>query len=200
MSAGSTTAAVDSGNKWPPPQGAWTFADYERLPDNGKRYEIIEGHLYMSPAPQTRHQKIIVRLVARLQFYLEKSQLGEILVAPTDVRFPDVVTNVQPDLVFVGKDRLEIIQKARIEGSPDLVVEVLSPKHVRYDRSVKFDAYAEAEIREYWIVDPENDTIEVNVLRGTAYAPIAVFSGAEQVRSEVLPDFELIAADIFPPA
>ena len=121
-------------------------------------------------------------------------------MAPTDVRLSNNTTNVQPDLFFVSQERLAIVEKNYINGSPDLVIEVISSRYESFDRSVKFDAYAQSGIREYWIVDPRKDTIEVNVLRGTAYVPLAIFSGTDAVRSEVLAELVLVAGDVFPAA
>ena len=85
-----------------------------------------------------------------------------------------------------------------IEGVPDLIVEVLSPSNPEHDRNTKFRAYALARVREYWIVDPEARTIEVNVLRGQAYAPLGSFGSEDQTRSEVLPDFSVLVSEVYP--
>jgi len=182
---------------WPPPQGAWTYDDYARLPDNGMRYEVIEGNLYTSPAPRPRHQIAVGRLLFRIMTYLEASELGQVFTSPIDVRFPDVADPVQPDLVFIPTDRSDMVKDKWIEGVPDLLVEVLSPSRPGHDRKIKFDAYARAGVREYWIVDPEERIIEVNVMRGEAYA-VAVFRAEEELRSEVLPGFTVKVGDVCP--
>jgi Uma2 family endonuclease len=102
---------------------------------------------------------------------------------------------VQPDLLFVSRERLDVVTERLIDLAPDLIAEVISPGSGHYGRYTKFYLYAEARVREYWLVDPEAKTIEVNVLRGTAYALLAVFGLGEQIRSEILPDFQ-VAVDV----
>lgn len=196
MSTVAFTPPKLSAAAWPPPQGSWTYADYARLPDNGMRYEVLEGALHMSPAPNPRHQLIIGELHGRLFVYLREKPIGRTFLSPIDVRL-DETTTVQPDLCFVSQSRQQLVEKSCINGAPDLMIEVLSPSRENYDRSTKFQAYAKAGVPEYWIVDPEAKAIEVNVLRGEAYAPV-VFSGTNSIRSEVLPDLALIVSEVFP--
>lgn len=174
---------------WPPPQGQWTFADYAGLPDNGFRYEVIHGGLYMSPASRPRHQRAVTRLAHALGTHLERHPIGEVYVAPIDVILPDLAEPVQPDVIFVAAERQAIVSDSRVEAAPDLVVEVLSKATARRDRTLKFALYAQAGVREYWIVDAEPATrsIEVYVLRGDAYALAGAFGPGETVGSEVLP-------------
>lgn len=182
---------------WPPPQGEWTYEDYARLPDNGFRYEVIRGKLYMSPAPSINHQRTVAALFQHLNQFIMQHQLGECLFAPIDVNLPDLTSPVQPDVVFISKGNAGIIQENTIEGVPDLVMEVLSPGTARYDRKTKFEVYAEAGISEYWLADPDGFAIEVYVLRGRAYALLGKFGREEQTRSEVLSDFTLPVKDVF---
>jgi Uma2 family endonuclease len=183
---------------WPPPQGEWTYEDYTRLPDNGMRYEVIKGALYMSPAPSPDHQRVVVALIRYLSAYLQQHPAGEIFIAPIDVKLPSLTSPVQPDLLFIANERSAIVKEKFIEGVPDLIIEVLSPTNPEHDRTTKFSAYALAGVREYWIVDPEARTIEINVLRGQAYAPLGNFGADEQTRSEVLPDFSVRVSEVCP--
>lgn len=183
---------------WPPPQGRWAYADYARLPDNGMRYEVIEGDLHMSPAPRLHHQRAVGRIFHRLASHLDAHPVGEVFVSPIDVRFPSLADPVQPDVVFVASGRGEMVTERWIEGVPDLIVEVLSPGNPQHDRKVKFDVYARGGVREYWIVDPAARIIEVYVLRGQAFACVAEFGPEAQVRSEVLPDLTLTVGDVLP--
>jgi Uma2 family endonuclease len=185
-------------SRWPPPQGEWTFADYARLPDNGMRYEVIQGDLHMNPAPRPRHQRIVLDLSVILHQFVGSRDLGEVYVAPIDVILPDLASPVQPDVLFVAADRLDIIKDEFVEGAPDLIVEVLSPGNPLYDRRTKFQLYARAGVREYWIVDPETRTIDVFVLRGRAYAPLGSFGPGEQARSEVLSDLTVRVSEVCP--
>jgi len=186
---------------WPPLQGDWIYEDYARLPDNGFRYEVIRGELYMSPAPRPRHQIAVTNLCAAIKDFTNVHHLGTVIVSPVDVILPNVADPIQPDLIFIVTERLEIISDTRIEAAPDFVVEVLSPRREARDRQLKFDVYAEAGIREYWIVDPTPAAraIEVYVLRGEAYALLGRFGPDDTVRSEVLPGFGVRTGDVCPP-
>jgi Uma2 family endonuclease len=183
---------------WPPPQGEWTYEDYARLPDNGMRYEVIEGDLYMSPAPRPKHQEVIVALLGHLLEYLKQKPIGKILVSPIDVILPDLANPVQPDLVFISKEQSHIVKEQFIEGVPDLIVEVLSPGNPAHDRRIKFRIYAQAGVPEYWIIDPEAGTVEINLLRGEAYAVAGSFGRDEKVHSEVLPGFTMLVSEVCP--
>ncbi len=196
--ASPTRSEATSERYWPPPQGEWTYDDYARLPDNGMRYEVIRGDLYMTPAPIPKHQKAVANLYGYLWEYLKKQPIGEIFFAPIDVLLPDLASPVQPDLLFITQDRLDIVKEKFIEGSPDLIVEVLSPGSHTLDRRTKFETYARAGVREYWLVDPDSRTIEIFVLRGQAYAPLGSFGPEERTRSEVLAEFGVKAAEICP--
>ncbi len=185
-------------HSWPPPQGAWRYEDYLRLPDNGFRYEIVKGELIMSPAPTTRHQLMATYMVSALFDFAKKHKLGEVFSAPIDVRLGHSAALVQPDILFIAKERLRIVKEQNIEGPPDLIVEILSPGTAVYDRQNKFQAYAAAGVREYWLVDPDGCTVEVNVLRGQAYAPLGSFGPADQMRSEVLPGWDTAVSALCP--
>jgi Uma2 family endonuclease len=185
-------------NYWPPPQGEWTYEDYARLPDNGMRYEIIRGDLYMSPAPRPKHQRVIVALLKHLLTYLEQKPIGEVLISPIDLILPDLTDPVQPDLLFISQEKLDIVKENFIEGVPELIVEVLSPGNPEHDRRTKFRVYAAAGVKEYWLIDPDARTTEVYVLRGEAYALAQIFGVDQTIRSEVLAEFTAPVAEICP--
>jgi len=189
--------AEPAARAWPP-QGKWTYEDYCRLPADGWIYEVIEGELYMSPAPLTIHQWAKLKLASKFLNFTETHDAGRVLDAPTDVLLPGLATPVQPDVIFVVKERLGIIKEERIEGAPDIVVEVLSPSNWLVDRRKKFEIYAKAGVREYWIVDPKARTIELFCLRGSTYTLIGKYGVGEIVRSEVLPGFEVKVEDVCP--
>jgi len=144
-----------------PSQGEWTYEDYKRLPDDGLRYEIIGGVLYMTPAPGFDHQYIVGELFVILRAFVREHQLGLVMVAPFEVCLPDVAPAVQPDLLFIAAERKPLPGDQAFSGAPDLVVEVLSPSTTRTDRVVKFSAYEQAGVREYWLVNPATHTAEV---------------------------------------
>lgn len=183
---------------WTLPQGEWTYRDYLRLPSDGWQYEIIHGRLFMNPAPSPIHQQIIIRLGSALFDFLHQHPLGEVFPAPTDVLSPGQAEPVQPDLVFVAAGRMDIVTQRAIEGAPDLAVEVLSPSNWMDDRKTKFALYAEMGVHEYWIVDPDERTVELFSLREGRYALIDRFSPGDTLRSALLPGFELAVGDIFP--
>ena len=185
------------GHPWPR-QGQWTYEDYCRLPEDGKIYEVIEGELLMSPAPRTRHQKCCGNLFAALWNYNKSLRMGEVLISPVDLVLPGLGTNVQPDIVFILKERLDHINERCIEGAPDLVVEVLSPWNAKIDRGKKFKVYAKAGVREYWIVDPDDRTVELYVLSENIFKLMGKYQASDNVCSRILPGFEVQVEEICP--
>lgn len=137
----------------------YTYEDYRKLPE-GAPYQLIDGKLLMSPVPTTYHQRILRRLSRIVGDYVEQHQLGEILFAPVDV-YLSATETYQPDIVFIAQERLTIIAMEKIEGAPDLVVEVLSPTNVDYDLRHKTKVYEQFGVREYWIVDPMEKSVEL---------------------------------------
>ena len=184
------TQEAPEADYWPPPQGQFTYADYLRQPDNGFRYEIIKGELYMSPAPRPRHQRVLVALLKAVLQYIDEHH-GEVLIAPIDLILPGLATPVQPDLLYLNQDQIDMVKETYVEGAPQLIVEVLSPGNSDYDRQTKFNVYAEAGVAEYWLIDPDARTVEVFALRGRAYALAGKFEADDTLRSEVLAEFQV---------
>jgi Uma2 family endonuclease len=179
-----------------PGQGRWTYGHYAALAGEAERYEIIDGVLYMAPAPTTGHQGSSIRVGYHLFGHVEMTGLGRVFVAPIDVELaPGVV--VQPDVVVVLKANAGMITPSRITGAPDLVVEVILPATAGYDRREKQNAYAQAGVREYWIADPAARTVEVLVLEAGAYRSLNVFRGATSLPSHVVPDLRTHAEHFF---
>ena len=138
-----------------------TWNDVQELPDDGNRYEAIEGELYVTAAPTLRHQRISRRLFLTLHEMLGDPDRGELFYAPTGVEFPVTEEGVQPDLVFVSNERRGILTDSWIRGAPDLVIEILSPTTAHRDRGVKRKLYERQGVEQYWIVDPDSETVEV---------------------------------------
>jgi Uma2 family endonuclease len=138
----------------------WTYDEFARLPDDGNRYEVIGGELYVTPAPTLTHQKAVTRLVAVLAPFVQANGLGELYVGPVDVLFAEG-DYLAPDLVFVRADRTAILKERGVEGAPDLVVEVLSPTTAGRDRTIKRERYAAFGVAEYWVVDAASRRIEI---------------------------------------
>lgn len=179
-----------------PPQGQWTYADYAALPDDGRRYEIIDGVLYVAPSPRRAHQAANRWFVYYLTEHVQRAGLGEVFGAPFDVELsPNTV--VQPDVVVVLQENASIITDTHIVGAPDLVVEVASPGSVGYDRRIKQDAYVRTGVREYWYADPAARTIEVLVLEGDRYSSAGVFVDRSRLLSRVLPGFPVRVEQFF---
>ncbi len=146
-----------------PRQGEWTYEDWLRLPDDGWRYEVIRGVLYMSPVPTIRHQRGSRELFLRIHEHVTTLG-GEVLFAPVVVFLPGETTPVEPDLIALAPGREEIVERNGIHGAPDLLVENLSPSTRWHDRRIKLPLFAEAGVRETWLVDPEAHTISVFAL------------------------------------
>lgn len=192
-----TITTVVAANHIPGPgQGHWTYEDYLTLPEDGKRYEIIDGVLYMAPAPDRWHQKSSGRLFSYLLMYVEDAGLGEVYAAPFDVVLgPRFV--VQPDIVVVLNTNLNIITDKRIVGAPDLLVEVASPSTARFDRREKLNTYACAGVPEYWIINPTARSVEVLLLENASYHSCGIFEGQAQIPSKVVPDFPIAVGKFF---
>ena len=179
------------------PRGEWTYEDYLALPDDGRRYEIIEGVLYVSNAPNAAHQLVVHALDRRIGNFIDERKLGRLIPAPFEVHLTERSRPVQPDLIFVRADRWPGSGIRFFEGTPDLVIEVLSPSSVRTDRVVKFTAYEQAGVPEYWIVNPGAQTIEVYTLSGGEYGLVGEFTGGQNVQSPVLDGLTLAVSSVF---
>ena len=173
-----------------------TYEEFRQLPDDGKRYELIQGRVHLSPAPSIRHQFVSQNLAISLGPFVVKNHLGELLVAQLDVRLSED-TALQPDLVFVSSARLEIIQENFIAGAPDLVVEILSPSTAAHDRATKLNLYAEAGVPEVWLMDPLAKTVEVLKLQGNKYLVDSIFAGHQTFTSSLYPGWEITLDELF---
>ena len=173
-----------------------TFEEFRQLPEDGRRYELVRGEVHLTPSPTTKHQIILARLYASLEAYLSKTHLGRVLFAPLDVRL-SADTALQPDLIFVAKAHAAIIQEDYLRGTPDLVVEILSPSTAAHGRATKLPLYAEAGVAEMWIIDPQAKTIEILKLQGNKYLVDAALAGRLTLTSSFFPGWELALPDLF---
>ena len=169
--------------------------DLAQMPDDGKRYEVLEGDLAVSPSPNPQHQRIVLHCASFFQT-LEQQGLGQVFTAPLDVVF-DHHNVVEPDVLFVCQDHLNIVTDANIQGPPDVVVEVLSPSTRDRDPGVKVHLYARFGVREYWIVDPDNQTLTMYHLTADGYLPWGPYTRYETVTSPLFPDHPLSVTDLF---
>ena len=179
-----------------PPQGSWTYEDYAALPDDGHRYEIVNGVLVMTPAPTPEHQSIAVRIAYYMFPFIDLAGIGRLFTGPIDVDLgPKKV--FQPDVVVILNEHLDRVQAKKIVGVPDLVVEVASPSTAAFDRLVKYEIYARAGIAEYWIVKPTRRTVEVLVLKDGQYGSLGIFSGQATIPSKVVPELSVRVEQFF---
>src|SRR6266699_2854047 len=142
-------------------------ADLLVMPDDGRHREIIDGELLVTPSPLSDHQRIVGRIASSLFFYLRDHPVGELLTAPMDVILGDYDV-LEPDLLLILNEHRGIIQDW-VRGAPDLVVEVLSPTTASHDRGPKLKAYARFGVPECWIVDPDQQAVEVYRLAQQVY-------------------------------
>ena len=180
-----------------PKQGLWTYDQYMLLPSDGKRYEIVDGVLYMAPpSPNDFHQSASNLFATYLTLHVQFKGLGRVYTAPFDVRL-SLNTVVQPDVIVVLTENVHKITHKGIVGGPDLVIEIASPGTESYERLVKWNAYARAEVREYWLVDPLRQNVEVLVLEGETYQSLGVFSDEQLLPSLVVPEFPVRVKQFF---
>jgi Uma2 family endonuclease len=173
-----------------------TYDEFRQLPDDGKRYELIHGEVHLTPAPNTRHQWTLHNLDMSLGVHVQTEKLGEVWVAPLDVRVSED-TAVQRDLIYVSNARAEIIREDYIAGAPDLVVEILSPSKAAHDRATKLRLYAQAGVPEVWYIEPKAKTVELLKLRGNRFVVDSVFGGDQVLKSDLFPGWELPLDKLF---
>lgn len=173
----------------------FTYEDYLQLPED-KRYELMEGEFYMVPSPTWAHQTISKKLFRILDDFITDHGLGEIRYAPLDVVLSEVDV-VQPDVLFVSKERSRIISEKNIQGSPDLVVEILSPATAEKDKGLKRKLYAKYGVNEYWLVDPDKKSIEVLTLGEAGFETAGIYGKGEALASRLLRGLRLKLEEVF---
>ena len=172
--------------------------DLEVLPDDGNIYELFEGELSVAKAPSLKHQEIIGNFATILNSYLWQNPIGQIWITP-GVIF-DEYNSAIPDLVFIVKDLIpQIASGIHIVGAPDLAIEIMSPgtENVRRDQVIKRQTYAKFGVKEYWVVEPIVEVIEISRLQGNILASVGTFRNADQISSPLLPDFSFTVKDVF---
>ena len=174
-----------------------TYADYAAIPAEGRRYELHDGELSVTPAPVPDHQEITGNLYSILRPHVTAHRLGKLFFAPIDCVLSEV-TIVQPDLVFLDTLRLAALSRRGIEGPPTLAVEVVSDSSRQIDQSVKFQLYARHGVPYYWIVDPASRTIDAFVLREGVYQLAARLTGTGPAVLPPFPDLPIDPAAVWP--
>lgn len=179
-----------------PRQGEWTYEDYDALPDDGQRYEIMDGVLLMAPSPGPLHQSVSMALSFYLYQRVNQAGFGRVFAAPLDVELaPKQV--FQPDLFVLLNTNASKVTTTRVIGAPDLVIEIASPGTAVYDRLGKSRSYAQAGVEEYWIVDVEARTVEVLMLTGERYQSQGIFQGKDVIPSQIVPGLLLKVEQLF---
>jgi Uma2 family endonuclease len=178
-----------------------TYDDFLLFPDDGKRHELIDGEHYVTPSPNTRHQRISGRLYLLIANWLGEHPIGQIFYAPFDVVFShfDIV---EPDLLYMSHARAaEILTDKHVAGVPELVIEIGSPTTRRRDETLKRRLYQRTGVDEYWVVDPDLDAIRVFRRAGTSFArPVELSAEAGDVlTTPLLPGLEIPLDRVFAP-
>jgi Uma2 family endonuclease len=174
----------------------YTYQDYLLFPEDGNRHEIIGGEHYVSPAPKRWHQITVGNLYYYLRSYLDREPLGEILLSPFDVVLSDWDV-VQPDLLFISRERSAITQENGAFGAPDLVIEVLSKSTRKRDETIKLGLYEAMGVIEYWIADPEAQTIQVYRSPNGRLGLVAELSAEDHLETPLLPGLSISVKQIF---
>ena len=172
-----------------------TVADYLETPE-GAAYQLMDGELIFLVSPNDKHQTVVGELFFALHPFIRGNDLGIIRFAPSDVVLSDHDV-VQPDILFVSNERAAIRTPANLQGAPDLAVEVLSPGTEGYDRGYKRELYARHGVREYWLVDPDLETIEVLTPGEGGFIRYALYERRETLTSPLLPGLAVALAAIF---
>ncbi len=179
----------------PKPKLKFTVQDYMSTPE-GTRYQLLDGEMILAPSPTDKHQRLLANLYRAVHAFVAAGNLGQVRFAPLDV----VLSNhdvAQPDLMFVSNERAGIITEANVQGAPDLVVEILSPSTAEYDEGYKRALYGRHGAREYWLIDPDAETVEVLVLGAEGLSPHQVFGTGQTLESPLLEGLSLELEDLF---
>lgn len=173
----------------------YTYQDYLQTPE-GERYQLVEGFLIKEPAPATYHQRLSGKIEFILRKFVTENRLGEVFYAPCDVHLDDK-TVLQPDIMFISKDRENIITEMNIKGAPDLTIEIVSPFSAYVDLVKKKKIYAKFKVKEYWIIYPEEKTAEIYTLKGSFFNLHKTFTEKDVLLSPLLKNLKINLSQIF---
>lgn len=179
----------------------FTYRDWMRMPEDGNRYEVLGGMMVKEPPPSTHHQGVSGNLFKVLAKHLDDHGIGGALfTAPVGIVFSKFDA-VEPDLVYVSPERTGMIRKQFVRGAPDIVVEILSPSTTRRDREKKAEIYARYGVKEYWILDPADETVELLVpdpaQEHARFRTAGIFRREETFTTALLPGLTVEVAKIF---
>ena len=174
----------------------FTYQDYLKLPEDGQRYEIINGELIMTTSPFLTHQRISANIMDELRAFVKKTNAGEVLYAPVDVVLSE--TNVvQPDILYIATENAGIAGEKNVSGAPDLLIEIVSPSSGYYDLVEKKELYEKFGVKEYWIVDPKKQWVEIYINENRKFKLFQRLDKEGVLASKVLKGFQIALATIF---
>jgi len=175
-----------------------TIADLDAMPDDGNRYELFEGEIFVSRAPSLSHQRVLINLATLIKNYLELNPIGEVLPTP-GVIFDDF-NGAIPDIVFINNQQVSNIgSEERIREAPELIIEIVSPgkENARRDREVKRQVFGKHGVKEYWIADPEARTIEIYRIAKRTLKLVITLEDEDEITTPILPGFSCKVNQIF---
>jgi Uma2 family endonuclease len=180
------------------PSVKFTYEDFLNFPDDGKRHEIIDGEHFVTPSPNTKHQAVSMNLAALLWTYLKEHPIGAVFAAPFDVVFSDFDV-VEPDVLYISRERAGVLTEKHMRGAPDLVVEILSPGTRKTDEVTKRRLYERSDVNEYWVVDPDLDAIKIYRRVEGTFARVAELAAeaGDTLTTPLLPGFAVSLAAVF---
>jgi Uma2 family endonuclease len=193
---------MDGENAMPTParsDSRLTYQDFLRFPDDGLRHEIIDGVHYVTPSPTIRHQLLIGRLHYEIESAMRaRPGTGQVFLSPLDVIFSEWDV-VEPDLLFVAADQSQILTSANVQGSPALIIEILSPSTRKRDRGIKRELFDRAGVREYWLVDPERDVVSLfrRQADGRFIEAAKLTESGDRLTTPLIPGFALLHEELF---
>jgi Uma2 family endonuclease len=174
-----------------------SFSDLEKWPEDGRRYELYDGEVYVVPSPILLHQAVAARLYLAFEEYT-RAHGGVVFFAPLDIVLTEYDV-VQPDLLLFTRERQHLLQLREVtRHAPDLCIEILSPSTARNDRGRKMQLLARHGVREYWLVDPESAAIEVFGLAGSEFELVNTARKTDRVQSHLLRELSLCPSDVVP--
>lgn len=173
-----------------------TYQNYLQITDDLNRHEIIDGEHYVTPSPGTRHQKISIKLSLMLYQWVERHSLGDVFNAPADVVLSETDV-VVPDIIYVSRSRSSIITDKNIQGAPDLIIEILSPSTASRDMGIKKRLYEKYGVQEYWILDPDQETIAIFTLMSGRFSETPKLTVKNELSSVLFPSLKIPLSSIF---
>jgi Uma2 family endonuclease len=176
-------------------QSHYTYKDYLAI-DDGNRYEVIEGELVLTPSPGFIHQHVSSKIENAIRVFVEQNKLGLVISAPFDVVLAENVV-LQPDVLFISRERYHLITANCLKGAPDLVVEVMSPASGRHDRVKKNRLYRKYGVHEYWLADPQAGTVEVLSARSEGWYQAGIYDEEDILAAPLLPGLHIELRKVF---